>query len=240
MKMKKLLCLIISMFVLATVVAKADTGIGFFGGVSTPAGDFEKVYNKDNISITDPEHTLNVLTEAMAKGYHIGGRVKMPVNTNLVLVGGAAWNRFPQNDISIKNLQNEEIARLQVVQDLFPISAGVNLHIIKSFFNVYGIGELTYNYSKVTTNILYKSVAVPLDLEAEMDIVPTSSRVGYAFGAGISFDAYIADITLEGRYNMMNLINKSESEPYKPYFNLSIGISFGGRPKSGSAFIREG
>lgn len=231
MKSKNLLSILLAMLTLSAVAMKADTGIAFFGGLSTPGDDFSKVYNKDNFNIYQPERSANVLVNALDKGYHIGGRLKIPVNSGLVFTTGAAWNRFPKTEIAINDIHNVEVARLQIVQDLFPISAGANLYLIKSFISAYAIGELTYNYAKTTTNIMYKSVGVPLDLEAAMEIEPTSSRFGYAYGGGISFDAFLADITLEGRYNVMNLVNKNENEPYKPYFNLSIGVSFGGRPK---------
>ena len=103
------------------------------------------------------------------------------------------------------------------------------IYLINSFIGVYGLGELTYNYAKSTVNYSYNGIGVPLNLD-DINTQNSLSRVGGGLGAGITFDVFLAKLSLEAKYNVMNLIAKDEGEPAKSFFSLSLGINFGGSP----------
>lgn len=229
MKMKKLLCLIISMFVLASVAVKADIGVSFIGGVSIPQEDLAKVYNKDSFDIVNPQQTLNVITDALHKGYHIGICLN-DKNDNIGL--SVIWNRFPKSELLITNTHRDEIARLQLIQDLFQVNLGTKFDIVNSFIDVYGLGELSYNYTKNTTNLIYKKIPIPLDLNDEIDFTSSASRLGYVLGVGIKLDLSITQVFVEGKYNVLNNIlniikfNNEENEPSKSFVSITLGVRF--------------
>ncbi len=209
----------------------ANNGIAIFGGLSTPNDKMSSVYNSDKIFSNTLNQNVDLLKDAAALGYHIGAKIILPLSSDFVLHGGFAWNRFPQNKVAVKDNSGNQVAELEVSQDLFPISAGLDYYFINSAIGAYLLGELTYNYNKNTVNYMYSGVGMPLDLKIS-DQNPGYSRIGAGIGAGIEFNIIITTLLLEAKYNFMNIIAKDEGEPIKSYFTLSLGVKFGGMPKS--------
>ena len=122
--MKKFLTLIAAIVGLA-MPAQAGMGIGLFGGLSTPNDEMNNVYNTDNISSLG--ELGNMFRNGAKTGYHIGAKARIPLSSGVMLHGGIAWNRFPESCIDVTNPNTgEKIVTLETVQDIIPISAGIN------------------------------------------------------------------------------------------------------------------
>lgn len=218
--MKKFLTLITAilfMFVFANQNSYSQIGIGFIGGLSTPNDEINNVYNSDSLSGVG-----NLLRNGMKSGYHIGAKIRIPLLAGLMLNGGIAWNRFPETTINLKIPNSQEI-KMTTVQDIIPVSVGLNYYIISEVIGLYCTGDLSYNYNKNTVNVEKGDVTIPLNLDSS----PTYSRVGAGLGLGFDLDLFFAVANLEAKYNFSNIIGRESDEKLKSYFTLSVGIFFG-------------
>lgn len=219
--MKKILTLIAAIVGLA-MPAQAGMGIGLFGGLSTPNDEMNNVYNTDNISSWG--ELGNMFRNGAKTGYHIGAKARIPLSSGVMLHGGIAWNRFPESCIDVTNPNTgEKIVTLETVQDIIPISAGINYYLLRSAIGLYATGELSYNINKNTVNVNYSGVQAPLNLDES----PSYNRVGAGFGAGLDVDLYLFLANIEAKYNYVNLIGREDGEEMKSYFTLSLAIYFG-------------
>lgn len=215
-----LLSAILLMFVFAVQNSYSQVGIGLFGGLSTPNDEMNNVYNSDQLS--EQGVLGNFLREGVKSGYHIGAKLRVPLVAGLMLNGGIAWNRFPETTVSFKYNTTQEI-KLSTVQDIIPVSVGLNYYIISSGIGLYGTGELAYNYNKNTVNIDKGDVSIPANLFDS----PTYSRVGAGLGVGLDLNLFFALANLEAKYNFSNIIGRETGEELKSFFTLSVGIYFG-------------
>ena len=199
--------------------SNAQVGIGFIGGLSTPSDEINNIYNSDNLGSVG-----KFVRDGAKTGYHFGVKIRMPLVSGIMLTGGAAWHRFPESTIDVNDpTTGSKLITLSTVQDIIPITAGINYYIINTGVGLYGTGELSYNYNKNTVNVDYNGTSIP----ANFDTAPTYNRVGAGFGAGIDFNAFLFLANLEAKYNYANIIGRDSGEELKAYFTLSLGIHFG-------------
>ncbi len=208
-----------STFLFATPKSNAQVGIGFVGGLSTPSDEINNIYNSDQLN-----NVGKLVREGAKTGYNVGVKIRMPLAAGIMFTGGAAWHRFPESTIDVKDPNTgNTLLVLNTVQDLIPITAGVNFYLFNSGIGVYGTGELSYNYNKNTVNVDYGGMSVP----ANLDSSPTYNRVGAGFGVGIDLNAFLFLANLEAKYNYSNIIGRDSDEKLKSYFTLTLGIFFG-------------
>jgi len=201
--------------------AKSLMGIGFFAGLSTPNDQINNVYNSDNIDIGNG--FADLIREGTKLGYHIGVKGRLSLANNFAFTGSAAWHRFPETELSMVNPEtNVEVGTLITSQDIIPITAGINYYLIDSGIGIYGTGELSYNY--YSNSVSLQSTQGDLIIPGE----PDGGRVGFGIGAGLDINLVLVNANLEAKYNVSNLIGKSDGEQTKAYYTLSIGIFFGG------------
>jgi hypothetical protein len=221
--MKKLYSFIVFALLFTTFAnysAQAQIGFGVFGGLSTPSDEINNVYNSDKLS----GGALSMLRDGAKSGYNIGAKIRLPLVAGIMLTGGVAWNRFPESSIDVTNPTTKaKIATLKTVQDIIPISAGINYYIFNTGIGIYGTGELSYNYNKNTVNAEYNGIDVPLNLDKS----PSYSRVGAGLGAGLDINAILFLANVEAKYNFSNIIGRESGEDLKSYFTLSVGIYLG-------------
>jgi hypothetical protein len=201
--------------------AKSLMGIGFFAGLSTPNDQINNVYNSNNINIGNG--FADLLREGTKLGYHLGLKGRLSLADNVAFTGSAAWHRFPDTKLTMVDPDTkQEIGTLVTSQDIIPITAGINYYLIDSGVGIYGTGELSYNYfaNSVSVQSTQGDILIPGE--------PDGGRVGFGIGAGIDINLVLVNANLEAKYNVSNLIGKSDGEQNKAYYTLSLGIFFGG------------
>jgi hypothetical protein len=194
---------------------KAQGGVAIYGGLSTPNDQLGNVYN-DNT-------TFESLPGNADLGYHFGARYRMPLAASFMLSGGVAWNRFPESEVYImKPGTNDTLGGLATVNNIVPVSVGLDYVIFNKGLGMFVGGELAYNYISATTELIYGGNTIPYEKEE------TQNRVGGGVGLGVFFDAKIATAIVDVKYNVVNLIGKEENEESKNYVTLSLGLMLGG------------
>ncbi len=219
--MKKAMSLLTALFVLFIINIQpsySQVGFGIFGGLSTPNDEINNVYNQDEY-----QGVVKFLRDGSKTGYHIGAKIRLPIVDGLMLNGGIAWNRFPESNIDVQLQTEDKTVTLTSIQDIIPITVGINYYVIRTGIGLYATGELAYNYNKNTVNWGNDITAIPLNLDA----TPTYSRVGAGFGVGLDINAFFLLANLEAKYNLSNVIGRETGEELKSYFTLSLGIYLG-------------
>lgn len=198
---------IITLFLFSIAFSNAQSLL-FSAGLATPSDKFNQVYNKDILSDWRGSAKL---------GYFFGAKLKVPID-NFSLSLGAAYNHFPEADVSVNYNGNDY--KLSISNNIIPISAGVNYYFVKNVVGVYALGELSYNY--IFSTVDFNGIPLPSGETKS----PTDNRIGFGFGVGVDFDIKIAVLNLEAKYNLANQIGAKSGEPKKSYFNLGIGFGF--------------
>lgn len=220
--MKKFIFSAIFLSVLIFQNSKAEIGsFGFFGGLSTPSNKINDVYNKKTVQVNDTA-LGNLIARGLDNGYYIGAKFAVPLNDNFTFFASIAYNSFPESEIIVVDPNNPDniLTTLSTSTKIVPISAGLQLYPFHSIISPYISGNLAYSYiySTVDQKVLGASVAVSSS--------PSDSRFGAGIGVGIDFDLKIIALNLEGKYNYVNLIGKTDNEESKGYFTLGVGIIF--------------
>lgn len=211
-------------FLTMQVVAK-PIGFGFHLGLATPNDQINNVYNSNTIKFNDS--TSKILREAAKIGYSVGIDLNMPLTDNFMFFGGISLNRFPQTELKIfvpRPEQNQfDTVVLKAVQNIVPLSVGVNWYLFKSFLSPYVSGNLSYFYIVNSIDIVKLGIDLPIATSK------SNIRLGAGLGAGIDLNFELLTLNIEARYNFVNLIGKESDEPTKKYLTVGIGLIFGNR-----------
>lgn len=200
----------------------APISFGFNLGLATPNYEINNVYNSNKINLNN--NIGELIRESAKLGYTFGVNLNLPLSKNFVFKSGIALCRFPQSELKIYFPgQQIDTVVLKSVQNIIPISAGIDLFLFKSLLSPYLSANLAYNYIANSIDI------VKLNQELPIATSETYSRLGAGIGAGIDFDLEILSVNLEGKYWLVNLIGKESEEKNKNFFTLTIGVIFGGR-----------
>jgi hypothetical protein len=210
-----------SSVVLLVLPAPAQVGISFFGGLATPSASINDVYNRENFRSGDTLRSL--LREAARLGYQLGIRTRNTLSERFSFIGGIALVRFPQSRLYVTDPQSgDTLAVLASVQNLVPISAGVEFHVLPGPLRLSVGGQLSYTILNTSTDWERGTVSVPLALGTQ-----NSHRVGADVGAGIGLAAGPVGIGAEVRYAISNLIGRVEGEESKSYLSLLLVLTLG-------------
>ncbi|HOV91644.1 MAG TPA: outer membrane beta-barrel protein [Candidatus Kapabacteria bacterium] len=202
--------------------SKAESGsFGFFGGLSTPSNKINDVYNSKTVRVNDTA-IGNLISQGLDNGYYIGIKYGFKLNKNFTFFASAAYNSFPESEIKVvdPNDPSKTLTTLSTSTKIVPISAGLQLYPFHSIISPYIAGNLTYSYIYSTVNQKVMGVDVAVSTS------PSDSRFGAGIGVGIDFDLKVIGLNLEGKYNYVNLIGKTDNEQSKSYFTLGIGVIF--------------
>lgn len=214
--------MLLPILMLLTVSAFAQTSLTLGVGLATPNSQINDVYNSKKLQ--SGNNVYDMIREASGLGYTIGARLRVPLGEKTFFSAGVGFTRFPSSDIDVKVPGNDStVLKLASVQNIIPISAGVDVFLFKSFISPYLGGELQYNYISNTVDYAVGGVSLPLNI----DTAPTDNRVGAALGAGMMLDLGVIALNIDGRYNIVNLIGKNTDEQSKEYLSLQLGVAFG-------------
>lgn len=216
---------IVFMFLLVVVSQTTNAqpmSFQFSVGLSTPNNELNNVYNSNSINLNGKFG--DVIRQATKLGYFIGANVNLPLSNSFIFNSGIGLHRFPQTELKIIfPTQPPDSIVLKTVQNIIPISVGINWYIFKSFISPYISGNLAYNYIVNSIDIIKMETEFPISTSKEY------TRIGAGFGLGVDFNMEIITLSLEARYNYSNLIGRTSNEGNKNYLDLGISIIFGGR-----------
>lgn len=220
--MKKVLFvfLVLLLGIFNNSIASSQIDIGFYFGLATPNNRINDVYNSNNLQ-WNKDSLSTFFRDGTKIGYTIGIQGRLMMIPNLDFVGGLGMTKFPQTNINISdpnNPSNTNYLTLTTSQTIVSLSAGLNYYIIKSFINVYGTGNLSYNYLYNSVDYSKENIQFPLTLS------PTDNRLGCGLGAGFDFNLKLIKLNIEGKYHFMNLIGVSPDERTKSFFTLILAV----------------
>lgn len=194
--------------------------IGFHVGLSTPNDQISNVYNKDKISLNN-DSIGNLASKGMDAGYHIAVKGRIGLSDNADFFVGFGFHRFPQTDIEVKDpVSGNTLATLASNTNIIPITAGLNLYLLRTGLGVYVSGDLAYNY--ISSSLDYTGAGIDIPISK----TPSDSRLGFGVGAGIDVPLGLIMLNLEAKYNYLNLIGKEDSEGTKNYLSFGLGVYF--------------
>ncbi len=209
--MKKILLIIAIIFTSTSLNALAQIDMSIYGGVSTPNEQMSLVYDDNN-------SPWDFVGKGIDIGWHLGARMRLPIDSGFFFFAGFGWHRFSDAQIELKQPDNDTTYQINAKQDILPIGAGLQYYITKRVVRIYIIGQLNYNY--FTTHGEYRGLPAP-----NFDLSDAASRGGFQVGAGVVFNLVLVYPFIEFSYSMPNLIGKADGEPTKQFFNFSIGVN---------------
>ena len=207
--MKKTILLFILAVFISTQQTYSQIDMSIFGGISTPSANLSEVYN-DNSDVWD------LVQKGIDLGWHLGARLRLPIDTGFFFFAGFAWHRFPNAQIEVQ--KSDSTFQIEARQDIIPISAGLQYYITKNIIRFYLIGQLSYNY--FTTHGEFIGLPAP-----NFDLNDAAGRGGFEVGAGVAFNFVLVYPFLEFSYAMPNVVGRTSGEPVKKYYNLSLGLN---------------
>ncbi len=193
---------------------------GIRAGLSTPSDKVGDIYNKNTASLLDEDGLASLVNDGMGAGYFVGMRVKVAMSDYADFYGGLSWNKFPENEITVKHESLDFDVKLLSSTNIVPINAGMQLYLFRSLIGVYGLGELSYNY--ISSSIDYPLEGIGLQLSKS----PADSRIGFGLGAGVDLNLKLITLNLEAKYSYANLLLKSDNEEKKSFFQLGLALYF--------------
>lgn len=217
---KQIIYYVVFALLTATNLLGQSFGIGL--GLSTPSDKIADVYNSSTLDSAG-KNVGNYVGASAKLGYHIAARYRFSLGDNLRFNLGAGWHRFPESTLNVVDAEGHVKATLQSVNNVYPISAGMDYSLFKSFLGMYLIGDISYNYLTTSVDITQGSVTVPLVTSS------TTNRVGAGAGVGIDVDLKVFVLDFTAKYNAINLIGKDALEQDKSYVSLGVSVFFGGK-----------
>lgn len=208
--MNKILITILASMLMFLPLFSSEIDMSIFGGLSTPNDRINSVYR-------DNDDAWELFNKGINLGWHLGTKLRIPVESGLMFTAGFGWNRFSEVQINASKIENDTTYQIKARHDIIPISAGLQYYITDNVVKLYVRGELAYNY--FTTHGEFIGLPAP-----NFDLSDAAGRAGFAAGIGLEFAVPVFQPFIEINYALPNLIGKSSGEGNKYYFNLSIGI----------------
>ena len=218
--------MVICIFFVNPVQSHSETKVSFYGGISVPGNEMNNIYNSDivNYNTTTTGSPFKLIQSGTSIGYHLGFRIKAPLNDNLFFFGSFEWNNFSKTSIIIKDPTGKLTPlNFESNQKILPIGAGMQYYFVRDNIGIYILGMVNYNFFTSLATFLGDQTSFP-DLNFQLN--KQSNRVGISAGAGFEFDLLLFRPMIELRYNLPNSVGKEAGELSKNYFTLSIGVCF--------------
>ena len=231
----KALLLVLFLTIISTNL-KAGDGLdfGIEVGLSTPNDEINNVYNRDfqpvfkSINSVKQDTIIgNMLREGAGLGYHLGVRIKLPLNDYFKVQGSIGYHRFQDSKLEIRHpdpKSNDVLATIFTFQNVIPITAGMDFYFINTqLLDFYASGELAFNQFSFTTD-----VPVTKDNTITVPIQETGNynNFGVTFGGGMDINAFLLKLNLDVKYHVLNVLNTIEDDEFKNYLSVSIGVYF--------------
>jgi hypothetical protein len=179
----------------------------------------------NDISIKD--NNVNLVDKNKKVGLNVNARVKLG-SDNLKYVFNAGWNRFSIDQITITDSRYVPATTYNITlsQNIFPLSAGLELGFPASSSRIYVCGDAVYNIIK--NSIDYDktfsgySLGIPVIFGDQ-----TAYRMGASVGAGVELKLAFLLLDINARLHFMNLFNKDKNETSTSFLMSNISIFFG-------------
>ena len=216
--------LIVAVTATLPLFAADDSGgepfsIGVYLGPSIPSASIEQVYNTlDTLGIGAAYQSASSL------GFHLGAKLRFGLNDAFSFSGGLQFTQFPGQD-QTATLDDGTRCLLQTVTTFVPFYAGFTFIPIKRLVRPYISAEAMYTYKSVsiaTRSDIFENLIVGQGQELE----PKTARGGAAFTGGVEFNLGGLKPFIELKYNMTNLVGKSDGEETMSFLNVSLGLVF--------------
>jgi hypothetical protein len=209
----KNICLLFAL----TFISISTFAQGLGVGIGPSFWTVNDIYIKNN--------NLNLIDKDKKTGINLNARIKLGSDNNLRYVFNGGWNRFSIDQIKITDNQNNSY-QLSLSQNIFPLSAGLELGFPASSSRVYVCGDAVYNiiknsidYNKTINNY---SVGIPVIFGDQ-----TTYRIGASVGAGVELKLAFLLFDINARLHIMNILNKADNETSTSYLMTNITIFFG-------------
>lgn len=207
----------------ATLRAQADKepfSIGVFFGPSIPSDGVSEVYQA-----LDTFGLGGAYRHASTLGLHFGGRIRLGLANGVSFSAGASLCRYAGQDQTVE-LAGGQTETLQTATTLLPVSAGLTLFALQGIVAPYLCADATYTYRSVSV-ATGNSILEGLILNStDMELEPTTSRIGAAAGAGVQFDIGGLRPFVEFKYYWTNLVGAAANEEQVSFLNVSLGLLF--------------
>lgn len=201
--------------------------IGFTAGATIPSDKLSSFYDQNEISLNNG-NSATLGKNILSTGYNVGIKLNLPMSEDFELFGSILVNRFPENEIVVKDNNDPDkiFATLIEYNNLIPIEVGFNLNIIDAkIAKIYTVGNLSYNFLYQSIDIKNKS-SQDLALPSGLTETNLNSRIGGGAGLGIKFDLKLITLALETKFNRSNLIFKTDNEFNRDYYNINLFLFF--------------
>lgn len=216
----KILKYLIPVIILFSGKLFSDANLTVYGGISTPSNQMSNIYNTNKINFKTTNGFVDLLQQGIDAGYHIGVRLRAPLNDRTYFIGGFEWNKFTEAQLFMKDANSDTtLSELKAKQNIVPIFVGLQHYFNKEYVGIYVLGTLSYNL--FTSNSYFLGQEIP-DLDFAKN--KQSARLGFSAGFGIDFDLWLLKPMIEFKYNIPNLIGRDINEQIKPYYTLSVGL----------------
>ncbi len=199
----------------------AQAGVSFFGGAAIPGESVNDIYNRASVASGDTVRSL--LREAIRMGYHIGVRTQTALSGRFHFIGGIALVRFPQSRIHVVDPQSRDtVVTLVSVQNLVPISAGIEFALLPEIVRLTVSAQLSYTLLNSSTDMERGELSIPLAIGTQ-----NQHRVGGDVGVGAGVALGPVGIGVEVRYAISNLIGRTGGEQRKGYLSVLAIVRLG-------------
>jgi hypothetical protein len=188
-------------------------GLGIGGGLSFWIGN--------DISKT----SLKTIQQDKNPGFNLNARVKVGSSEYIKYTFNIGWNKFTIDKVTIQDPRSNDIYNLSLSQNIFPLSAGIQLGLPMEVLKLYISGDVVYNIIRNSIDfdkpIGGTSIGIPVMFGDK-----TTYRIGASpgIGAEIKLGILILDASVKLQY--MNLINKDSDESTTSYLMTNISVFF--------------
>jgi hypothetical protein len=221
---------VLTTFCFASISAKASfIDFGFTAGVSIPSDNVSQYFDDFEFRTASADTSFadfgNFLTDNPSTfGYNFGIKARIELSEKFYLIPGISYFRFNKAQYAsatpYESKPDTFKTDIESTTSIVPISLGIQGFLFKSLIGIYGIAEVTYNYT--SNSVLEKNI----ENLKERKFSETASRLGIGIGPGIQADLAIVDVGFEVKFNIMNIIGKSGNEPSKNYVNFAFNVFF--------------
>ena len=218
----KLLFFIIIILLSSTIAKSKESNYFVLGGLSLPNNEISNLFNNSTIATNDTTvRELAAVFDSPKSGYNLSIKITLDLSERAFFYGGFGMHKFPALKIGLFTTDKKESkGELEVTTTNYPVSAGIHYFIFKSEFNLYSIGDLSYNLISNSVNTQNSKY----DLQIGKN--PTDNRLGFGLGLGTIINLGQSGLVIEAIYNQLNFIGKSATEQNKTIITLRTGFKF--------------
>lgn len=169
---------------------------------------------------------FNLINKDLKPGYNLNLRIKFDNDLVTYTINGG-WNKFSISDVTITDPKTGDIYDLSLSQNIFPISPGIQLNLIRlNPIKIYIAGDISLNIIKNSIDIKRKiaSQNIPIPVIFGED---TEYRGGVAPGIGVELGLGLLTVDVNAKLHYMNLINKKDDEPTTSFLMTNVSVFFG-------------